>query len=59
LGSSNYITDASGEVYQHNEYFLYGETFVKERNAAEYTNYLFSDKELDEETGLYYFGARW
>ena len=37
LGSSNYITDASGEVYQHNEYFPYGETFVEERNNTEYT----------------------
>ena len=59
LGSSNYITDTSGEVYQHNEYFPYGETFVEERNGAEYTNYLFSGKELDAETGLYYFGARY
>jgi len=59
LGSSNYITDASGEVYQHNEYFPYGETFVEERNNTEYTTYLFSGKELDVETGLYYFHARY
>jgi RHS repeat-associated protein len=59
LGSSNYITDASGEVYQHNEYFPYGETFVEQRNGTEYTAYLFSGKELDSETGLYYFGARY
>jgi hypothetical protein len=45
LGSSNYITDASGEVYQHNEYFPYGETFVEQRNGNEYTNYLFSGKD--------------
>ncbi|MFP5471665.1 MAG: RHS repeat-associated core domain-containing protein [Bacteroidia bacterium] len=28
-------------------------------NAAEYTRYLFNGKELDEETGFYYYGARY
>jgi RHS repeat-associated protein len=32
---------------------------VEERNSAEYTTYLFNGKELDEETGLYYYGARY
>jgi RHS repeat-associated protein len=53
------MTDASGEVYQHNEYFPSGETFVQERHGAEHSSYLFSGKEQDEETGLYYFGARY
>jgi RHS repeat-associated protein len=53
------MTDASGEVYQHDEYFPSGETFVQERNGAEHSTYLFSGKEQDEETGLYYFGARY
>ena len=30
LGSTSYITDASGEVYQHLVYFAFGETFVEE-----------------------------
>jgi RHS repeat-associated protein len=59
IGSSNYMTDASGEVYQHDEYFPSGETFVQERHGAEHSSYLFSGKEQDEETGLYYFGARY
>ncbi|MFP5471637.1 MAG: RHS repeat-associated core domain-containing protein [Bacteroidia bacterium] len=59
LGSASYITDVSGEVHQHMEYFAFGETFVEERNAAEYTRYLFNGKELDEETGFYYYGARY
>ena len=59
LGSSSYITDISGEVYQHMEYFPFGETFIEERTDAEYTTYLFNGKELDEETGLYYYGARY
>ena len=59
LGSSNYITDVSGEVYQHLEYFTSGETFVEQRKNTEYTTYYFSGKELDTETGLYYFEARY
>jgi hypothetical protein len=31
LGSTSYVTDASGEVYQHLEYFAFGETFVEEQ----------------------------
>ncbi|MCH7535966.1 MAG: hypothetical protein IH948_09565, partial [Bacteroidetes bacterium] len=59
LGSASYITDAAGEVYQHMEYFAFGETFIEERHDAEYTTYLFNGKELDEETGNYYYGARY
>ncbi|NOQ25366.1 MAG: hypothetical protein GQ564_08385, partial [Bacteroidales bacterium] len=59
LGSSNYITNVSGEVYQHMEYFPFGETFIEERTDAEYTTYLYNGKEFDEEIGLYYYGARY
>ena len=59
LGSSSFITDLSGEVYQHIQYFPFGETFVEERTGTRYTPYLYNGKELDEETGLYYYGARY
>ncbi|HTJ51903.1 MAG TPA: RHS repeat-associated core domain-containing protein [Cyclobacteriaceae bacterium] len=59
LGSTSYITDASGEVYQHLEYFAFGETFVDEHNNTDRVPYLFNGKELDEETELYYYGARY
>jgi RHS repeat-associated protein len=59
LGSTSYITDASGEVYQHLEYTAWGETFVEEHSNTDRTPYLFNGKELDEETGLYYYGARY
>jgi RHS repeat-associated protein len=59
LGSTSYITDASGEVYQHLEYFAFGETFVEEHSNTNRTPYLYNGKELDEETGLYYYGARY
>ena len=59
LGSTSYITDASGEVFQHLEYFSFGETFVDEHSNTDRTPYLFNGKELDEETGLYYYSARY
>ncbi|MGG8495190.1 SpvB/TcaC N-terminal domain-containing protein [Tenacibaculum sp. TC6] len=59
VGSSSYITDANGEVTQHIEYFAFGETFLEEHSNTERTPYLFNGKELDEETGLYYYGNRY
>jgi RHS repeat-associated protein len=59
VGSTSYITDANGEVYQHLEYFAFGETFVEEHSNTWRTPYLFNGKELDDETGLYYYGARY
>ncbi|GJM65019.1 RHS repeat-associated core domain-containing protein [Persicobacter diffluens] len=46
-------------VYQHLEYFAYGETFVEEHSNTHRTPFLFNGKELDDETGLYYYGARY
>ncbi len=59
LSSSSYITDVNGEVYQHLEYFAFGETFVEEHSNSNRTPYLFNSKELDQETNLYYYGARY
>ncbi len=47
LGSTSYVTDASGEVYQHLEYFAFGETFVEEHSNTDKTPYLFNGKEPD------------
>ena len=59
LGSSNYVTDLNGKLYEHLEYFPFGEGWIEENTNQQRTPYLFSAKELDEETGLYYFGARY
>ena len=59
LGSSHYITDTQGQLFEHLEYFPYGETWVEESTNTQRTPYLFTGKELDEETNLYYFGARY
>ena len=59
LGSSSYITNLDGEVVQHIEYVPFGEVFIEERYNIWNTPYLFNAKEFDEETGLYYYGARY
>jgi RHS repeat-associated protein len=59
LGSSNYITNFVGEVSQHMEYFAFGETFIEEHKNSHNSPYKFNGKELDEESGYTYFGARY
>jgi len=60
LGSSNFITDPQGKEYEFLLYTPYGETWVEEGvDYLDYITYKFTGKELDEETGLYYFGARY
>ena len=59
LGSSSFITNLDGEVVQHIEYVPFGEVFIEERNSVWNTPYLFNAKEFDEETGMYYYEARY
>jgi len=59
LGSSSYITDINGQIRQHIEYLPFGETFVDEHTNSDVQPYLYNAKELDAETGLYYYGARY
>ncbi|WP_190304364.1 RHS repeat domain-containing protein [Flavobacterium branchiophilum] len=48
-----------GEVSQHSEYFVFGESFVEEHKNSHNSPYKFNGKELDEESGYTYFGARY
>jgi RHS repeat-associated protein len=59
LGSTSHVTDADGKLFEHIEYFPFGESWVEESSNTQRTPYLFTGKELDEEAGLYYFGARY
>lgn len=59
LGSTAYLTDVNGEVVQHTEYLPYGQALVDEHVSTEKIPYLFNGKEYDEETGMYYYGARY
>jgi RHS repeat-associated protein len=59
LGSSNYISNNTGIVSQHTEYLPFGETFVDEHLNSHNTPFKFNAKEFDDETGNYYYGARY
>ena len=63
LGSTQLITDYEGNEYQRIEYTPYGELWVEKKTEREeglrYLPYKFTAKEQDEETGLYYYGARY
>ncbi|MBO4234719.1 hypothetical protein FO675_10530, partial [Riemerella anatipestifer] len=59
LGSSSYITDKDGNISQHTEYMAFGEVLFDEHKVSRRMPYLFNGKELDSETGLYYYGARY
>ena len=52
-------TVLDGEVSQRIEYVPLGEVFIEERNNTWNTPSLFNAKELDEEMGMYYYGARY
>ncbi len=61
LGSATMISDYKGDEYQRIEYTPYGETWVEktQNTGNEYLPYKFTGKEMDSETGLYYYGARY
>lgn len=63
LNSTQFISSRTGELREHLEYLPFGETWLTENkdNSDQVTDvpYLFSGKEMDKETGLYYFGTRY
>ena len=59
LGSTSYITDDRANITQYDAYLPYGELLVDEHSSSKDMPYKFNGKELDEETGLYYYGARY
>ena len=59
LGSTSYVTDEDGNITQYEAYLPYGELLVDEHSSSESMPYKFNGKQLDDETGLYYYGARY
>ncbi|MCL2791682.1 MAG: hypothetical protein FWD87_01195 [Spirochaetaceae bacterium] len=61
LGSAQLITDFRGNEYERLEYTPYGELWINHHRfwAIDTMPYRFTGKELDAETGFYYFGARY
>jgi RHS repeat-associated protein len=61
LGSSVLELDEAGEIISYEEYYPYGSTaYQAGASLAEVSlkRYRYTGKERDEETGLYYYGAR-
>jgi len=59
LGSTSYITDDHANITQYDAYLPYGELLVDEHSSSEELPYKFNGKQFDNETGLYYYGARY
>jgi RHS repeat-associated protein len=62
LGSASLELDGAGQVISYEEYYPYGSTsYQAGRSVAEVSlkRYRYTGKERDEETGLYYHGARY
>lgn len=66
LGSSTYLTDNFGRPSHYYETLPFGEMMVEHNQSANvpsgmgYDNkYKFNGKELDDATGMYYYGARY
>jgi RHS repeat-associated protein len=58
LGSTGFVTDTSGGMAEHLQYFPGGETWVSE-HPSQPVPQQYTGKELDPETDLYYYGARY
>jgi RHS repeat-associated protein len=59
LGSTSIDTDEDGAVLQLVDYYPYGGTRLDEQAGTDDNPYMYNGKELDEDTGLYYYGARY
>ena len=65
IGSTSFVTcrDSKNNTvmeYEHYEYTPYGETWVEEHtDTFKKIDHKFNSKELDKETGMYYYGARY
>jgi len=60
LGSVSVVSNQRGLPYERVEYLPFGEVWIEETDPATgYIPFRFTSKELDEETGLYYHGARY
>jgi RHS repeat-associated protein len=60
LGTSSALTDINGVAYQFFLNLPFGETMAEQSQLGLYHSpYKFNGKELDDETGFYYYGARY
>lgn len=58
-GSTNVVTDAAGQAFQHQEYFPTGEVWIDEHSTIYRTPYQYAGAYTDERRSLIDFGERW
>ncbi len=58
-GSTNVVTDALGQTFQHQEYFPTGEVWIDEHSTVYRTAYQYAGAYTDERRSLMDFGERW
>lgn len=59
LGSSSVMTDRAGDLVQHYEYGAYGHERYVDNSSAFNASNRYTGQVLDEDTGLYYYNARY
>jgi RHS repeat-associated protein len=59
LGTASFVTDDNSETTQFFLNLPFGETMLEQQTGVYDNPYKFNAKELDSETGLYYYGARY
>ena len=60
LGNVDVVMDEDGKVVERADYMPYGDDrLIIEENDEQDNDYKFTGKELDDETGLMYYGARY
>jgi RHS repeat-associated protein len=59
LGTANFVTNSNGDATQFFLNLPFGETMLEQMDGSYNNPYKFNAKELDEDTGLYYYGARY
>ena len=62
LGSAQVVTNYQGDIHERLEYTPYGELWIDYQSdlaPEDKTPFRFTGKELDQETGMYYYGYRY
>ncbi|ROI06747.1 hypothetical protein EGI16_02245 [Chryseobacterium sp. G0240] len=59
LGTATFVTNSHGDATQFFLNLPFGETMLEQMDGSYNNPYKFNAKELDEDTGLYYYGARY
>ena len=58
-GSTNIVTEVTGKVFQHHEYFPNGDAWIDEKSTQFRTPYQYAGAYIDEVRDIANMGARW